>query len=167
MTHYEAGLKNWVGGDTTSARDQFRRMLDAARQAVELDPGGWMGHSLASAGELFGASSYRQARFHADQAISLNPSAGLAHHLSGCIFGFGGYPVEAIAVQTQVYQVDPAYRHTDVIEADLGLWNFLLGDLDAARASSSSRPDRTARQYPRAPAPGRGARASRRPGIGA
>jgi hypothetical protein len=29
--------------------------------------------------------------------------------------------------------VDPAYRHSDVIEADLGLWNFLLGDLDAAR----------------------------------
>lgn len=133
LTHYEAGLKNWVDGDTTSARDQFRGMLDAARQAIELDPGGWMGHSLASAGELFWASSYRQARFHADQAISLNPSAGLAHHLSGCIFGFGGYPAEAIAVQTQVYQVDPAYRHSDVIEADLGLWNFLLGDLDAAR----------------------------------
>ena len=37
-------------------------------------------------------------------------------------------------MQTQVYKVDPDYRHADVIEADLGLWTLLLGDLGAARA---------------------------------
>lgn len=133
LARFEAGLLGWTAGDMAGARGRFEQMLAAARHAIALDPNGWMGHSLASAGEMWAASSYDRARFHADEALRLHPSAGLAHHLSGCIFGFGGEPAEAIAVQGHVRTVDPHYRHGAVIDADLGLWHFLLGELDVAR----------------------------------
>ncbi|MDB5424287.1 MAG: hypothetical protein JWQ29_1703, partial [Phenylobacterium sp.] len=133
LIHYEAALQGWVGGGRDAVLGHMRDMLAAARKAVEIDPTGWRGHSLASAGELWAAGSYGKARFHADQAIDLNPSAALAHHFSGCVYGFGGDLEQAIACQGQVFRVDPDYVHTDVIEADLGLWRFLQGDVDTAR----------------------------------
>ena len=134
LARFEAGLKNWADGKRGDAASVFRVMLGDARRAIELDPNGWMGHALASVGELLSGSSYEKARFHADEAVGLNPSAGLAQHMSGCVFGFGGDLDEAIAVQTGLFRVDPHYRRGDVIEADLGLWTFLAGDLDAAKA---------------------------------
>jgi TolB-like protein/Tfp pilus assembly protein PilF len=133
LIHYETALKGWVGGRREAVQQTMQSMLSAARKAVEIDPSGWMGHSLASAGELWAGASYTRARYHADQALDLNPSAGLAHHFSGCVYGFGGDLQEAITVQSQAFRIDPDYMHTDVIEADLGLWHFLLGDCDAAK----------------------------------
>lgn len=132
QTYFEIGLNGWLIGDVSQARGCFLEMLAAAHHSIDLDPRGWMGHSLASAGELFAKSAYTPARFHADRALRLNPSAGMAHHFSGCVVGFGGDPDEAIAIQQCVYTVDPNYRHTTVIEADLGLWRFLKGDLEQA-----------------------------------
>ena len=134
QAYFEMGLNGWLVGNVTMARGCFTEMLDAARNSIDLDPRGWMGHSLASAGELFAAGAYVPARRHADEALRLNPSAGMAHHFSGCIVGFGGDPAEAIAIQELVYSVDPSYRHATVIEADLGLWRFLLGDYEQALA---------------------------------
>jgi tetratricopeptide (TPR) repeat protein len=133
LIHYETALKGWASGDRGGVLQLMQEMLCAAQRAVEIDPSGWMGHSLASAGELWAGASYTRARFHADQALDLNPSAGLAHHFSGCVYGFGGDLDEAISVQSQTFRIDPDYLHSDVIEADLGLWRFLLGDSDAAR----------------------------------
>jgi len=133
LIHYETALKGWASGNRGGVLPLMQEMLCAAQRAVEIDPSGWMGHSLASAGELWAGASYTRARFHADQALDLNPSAGLAHHFSGCVYGFGGDLDEAIAVQSQAFRIDPDYMHSDVIEADLGLWRFLLGDADAAR----------------------------------
>jgi TolB-like protein len=134
LIRYETGLKGWVSGDLGGVRRHFQDMLVAARKAIEIDPTGWMGHCLASAGELWSEASYSRARYHADQAIDLNPSAGLAHHFSGCVYGFGGDLDTAVAVQSQAFRVDPNYLHADVIQADLGLWRYLMGDFDAARA---------------------------------
>ena len=133
LIHYETALKGWAGGKREAVLGLMREMLGAAKKAVEIDPSGWMGHSLASAGELWASASYAKARFHADQALDLNPSAGLAHHFSGCVYGFGGDLDEAIAIQSQAFRIDPDYLHADVIQADLGLWHFLLGDLDSCR----------------------------------
>ncbi|WP_372783134.1 winged helix-turn-helix domain-containing protein [Phenylobacterium sp.] len=133
LIRYEAALKGWVGGNLGGVEHHFQNMLFAARKAIEIDPNGWMGHSLAGAGELWGEASHARARYHADQAIDLNPSAGLAHHFSGCIYGFGGDPEAAFATQSQAFRVDPNYLHADVIEADLGLWRYLMDDCEGAR----------------------------------
>ena len=56
----------------------------------------------------------------------------MAHHFSGCISGFAGDLKGAIATQNNVYRVDPRYGHAEVVEADLGLWHLLEGDLERA-----------------------------------
>jgi len=132
LARFEQALKGWTGGAPGSVRDAFRSMLDAASTSVELDPSSWMGHALMSAGELWTNLSFPRARLHANRALELNPSASMAHHISGCIAGFAGDLESAIATQGNVYRVDPRYGHADVVEADLGLWHLLEGDLPRA-----------------------------------
>jgi TolB-like protein len=129
---FEQALKGWKGGKRLGSRDAFRAVLEAASTSVELDPASWMGHALMSAGELWTNLSFSRARLHANRAIELNPSASMAHHFSGCISGFAGDLKAAIATQSNVSLVDPRYSHADVVEADLGLWRLLQGELDLA-----------------------------------
>ncbi len=133
LARFELALKGWTGGRAGTIRDVFRDMLSAATTATELDPSAWMGHALMSAGELWTNFAFPRARRHADRAIELNPSASMAYHFSGCIYGFAGDLESAIATQSHVYRVDPGYAHADVVEADLGLWSLLSGDVDASR----------------------------------
>jgi len=132
QARFEQALQGWKGGRGLGAKDAFRGVLEAASTAVQLDPASWLGHVLMSAGELWTNLSIPRARLHADRAIELNPSASMAHHVSGCISGFAGDLKGAIATQSNVYRVDPRYGHAEVIEADLGLWHLLKGDLGRA-----------------------------------
>ena len=132
QARFEQSLAGWKGGQVVSSREGFRGMLEAASTAVELDPSSWMGHTLLSAAELWTNLSFSRARLHANRALELNPSASMAHHVSGCISGFAGDLDLAIAEQGNVYRVDPLYGHADVVEADLGLWHLLRGDLECA-----------------------------------
>lgn len=132
LTRFEAALRGWTGGAKGAIRDAFREMLAAAARATALDPSGWMGHALMAAGELWTNYAFLRARFHANRALELNPSASMAYHFSGCIHGFAGDLTSAVAQQEVVYRVDPAYPHRDVVEADLGLWHLLQGDLGRA-----------------------------------
>jgi hypothetical protein len=104
-----------------------------------------MGHALMGAGELWTNLSISRARLHANRAIELNPSASMAHHFSGCISGFAGDLKAAIATQNDVYRVDPRYGHADVVEADLGLWHLLEGNLERAASTCSARSARIPR----------------------
>ncbi|HTO86882.1 MAG TPA: winged helix-turn-helix domain-containing protein [Thermoanaerobaculia bacterium] len=132
LARFEQALKGWTSGAPGGVRDAFRGMLEAASTSVELDPASWMGHALMSAGELWTNLSFPRARLHANRALELNPSASMAHHFSGCISGFAGDLKGAIATQGNVYRVDPQYGHADVVEADLGLWRLLEGELERA-----------------------------------
>jgi DNA-binding winged helix-turn-helix (wHTH) protein len=133
QARFEEALAGWKGGRVVASREAFRGMLEAASTAVELDPSSWMGHTLLSAAELWTNLSFSRARLHANRALELNPSASMAHHFSGCISGFAGDLDGAIDGQGNVYRVDPRYGHADVVEADLGLWHLLKGDLEGAR----------------------------------
>ncbi len=132
LVRFELALKGWTGPARGAIHEAFRDMLAAAHTAVDLDPSGWMGHALVSAGELWTHLSFGKARRHVDRALELNPSGSMAYHFSGCIHGFAGQLETAIATEQAVYRVDPAYGHTDVVEADLGLWRLLQGELEEA-----------------------------------
>ncbi len=134
LTRYEMGLKGWTSTPSAQVMDLFRQMLQAASTAVELDPTGWMGHALKSAGELWTNLAFPLARVHADRAIELNPSASMAYHFSGCLHGFAGDLPNAIATAERAFRIDPSDTHADVVETDLGLWYLLAGELDAAGA---------------------------------
>ena len=132
QARFEQALKGWKGGRVGGAREALRGVLEAASISVELDPASWMGHALMGAAELWTNLSVPRARLHAEKAIELNPSASMAHHFSGCISGFAGDLKGAIETQNNVYRVDPRYGHAEVVEADLGLWHLLEGDLERA-----------------------------------
>jgi DNA-binding winged helix-turn-helix (wHTH) protein/tetratricopeptide (TPR) repeat protein len=133
LVRFEIALKGFASGTSASIRDLLRDMLLAAKTSIDLDPAGWMGHSLMSVGELWTNFDLPKAHFHANRALELNPSSSMAHHFLGCIQGFSGDLEAAIKTQNTVYLVDPSYTHLDVIEADLGLWNILRNDLDGAK----------------------------------
>jgi TolB-like protein len=132
QARFEQALAGWKVGQRVESREEFRGVLDAASTAIDLDPSSWMGHVLMSAAELWVNLSFPRARLHVNRALELNPSASLAHHVSGCISGFAGDLDGAIAEQGNVYRVDPLYGHSEVVEADLGLWHLLRGDLERA-----------------------------------
>ena len=132
QTRLEQALAGWKRGQRDESYEAFRGLLEAASTAVELDPSSWMGHTLMSAAELWVNLSFPRARLHANRALELNPSASMAHHVSGCIWGFAGDLDAAIAEQGNVFRVDPRYGHGEVVQADLGLWHLLRGDLERA-----------------------------------
>ena len=87
QARFEQALAGWKVGQRVGSREEFRGVLDAASTAVELDPSSWMGHTLMSAAELWVNLSFPRARLHVNRALELNPSASMAHHVSGCICG--------------------------------------------------------------------------------
>jgi hypothetical protein len=118
-------------------------MLAAAPRATALDPSGWMGQALMAAGELWTQYAFPRARFHANRALELNPSASMAYPVSGCIHGFAGDLVSAVAQQEVVFRMDPAYPHRNVVEAasgpgasSRGTWTGRPGHLDEALAQN-------------------------------
>jgi len=114
-------------------------MLEAATTSIEVDPSGWMGHARMSAGEFWTNHSFPRARLHADRAIELDPTASMAYHFSGCIYGFAGDLPAAIETEGHAHRVDPEYPHADVVEADLGLWSLLAAISTAWRSTCIAR----------------------------
>lgn len=114
------------------ARKAFAGTLEAARTALEIDPGSWMAHALTGVGELWTNLNYDKALEHVHRAIQINPSACQAYHFGGCITGFSGEPAAARELQDVIFRIDPAYVYRAVIEADIALWHMLDGELDAA-----------------------------------
>lgn len=114
------------------ARTAFADTLAAAKRALEIDAGSWRAQALAGVGELWCNRHHDRALDHVDRAIALNPSAAEAHHFAGCIAGLSGDPAGAERRQRRVFRIDPAHPFTAVVEADLGLWRMLEGDLEEA-----------------------------------
>ena len=73
--------------------------------------------------------SFPRARLHADKAIELNPERFDGAPFLRLHLRLRGDLKGAIATQRNVYRVDPRYGHAEVVEADLGLWHLLEGDL--------------------------------------
>lgn len=129
QARFQQAMRTFSAAD---ARTAFAETLEAARRALEIDATSWLAHALTAVGTLWTHRAHDVAMHHVDRAIELNPSACQNYHFGGCISGFSGLLPRARAHQTRIFRVDPAYPYTAVIEADLGLWHMLEGDLDAA-----------------------------------
>jgi len=131
MARFQRAMRSW---SSSAAHTAFADTLEAACRALEVDRNSWMAHALAGVGELWTNLHYDRALDHIQQAIKLNPSAAWCYHFGGCICGFAGELDTAIAHQSRVFRVDPAYPYTAVVEADLALWSMLADDLDRSLA---------------------------------
>ncbi|WP_088635017.1 winged helix-turn-helix domain-containing protein [Phaeobacter sp. 22II1-1F12B] len=135
--------KAMAGFSFADSSHAFTSTLEAARQALQIDPGSWTAHALAAVGELWTNHNHDRAMRHVKRAIDLNPSAPQNYHFGGCISGFSGSPTEARRLQKRLLRIDPLYNYTAVIEADLGLWHMIDGEYSDAddRLSRSQRWD--------------------------
>ena len=134
LAAFIAFQKAMMGWSTCDARTAFRETHRLARAALEVDEGSWMGHALCAVGELWANGAYERALRHMNRALELNPSASSSYHFCGCISGFAGDLAAAITHQETVFQLDPAYPFTAVVESDLSLWRMLSGQFDKASA---------------------------------
>lgn len=133
FVRFQQAMKGWSLRTDLPFREVFRATLDAAHEALGIEPSSWMAHALTGVGELWTNRSHHKAADHLDRAIKLNPSGSWSYHFNGCILGFNGVLDQARTSQTQLFRIDPAYPYKAVAEADLALWNMLDGDLDAAQ----------------------------------
>lgn len=134
LARFQQAMAGWGDDSDTAYRDVFRPTLEAAREALVLDPGSWLAQALAGVGELWANQDHGTATAHLDRALSLNPTSSMAYHFAGCIAGFCGNTAKAIYNQAQVFRIDPFYPYAAVVEADLGLWHIIDGDSrEAAR----------------------------------
>ncbi len=132
FVRFQQAMKGWSLRADLPFREVFRATLDAAGEALQIDPGSWMAHALTGVGELWTNRRHEKAAEHLDRAIKLNPSGSWSYHFGGCIQGFCGRLDDARFNQEQLFRLDPVYPYTAVVEADLALWNMLDGNLDAA-----------------------------------
>lgn len=142
ITKFQQAMLGFSNADSGSA---FTETLKAAKKAIEIDRGSWIGHALTAVGELWTNKNHDRALLHVERAIELNPSAAMNYHFGGCITGFSGDPEAARAYQERLFRLDPLYPYTAVIEADLGLWHLLEEEFPEA----DIRLDRSHRWDPR------------------
>jgi Flp pilus assembly protein TadD len=127
---FQQAMSGWWTADVRTA---FAETHQAARAALEADDNAWIAHALSGIGELWNNHDHDRALAHLDRAIALNPSASYTYHFLGCVSGFAGRIDDAVAHQSKVFRVDPAYPYSAVVQADLALWSMLSGDMERAR----------------------------------
>lgn len=129
VTRMQMAMAGFSASDTSKA---FAPTLAAAEKALEIDRNDWLAHALTGVGELWTHQNHDKALIHVERALELNPSAVMNYHFGGCVNGFSGNPETARQHQEHLIRIDPTYPYRAVIEADLGLWHFLDGQIEEA-----------------------------------
>lgn len=123
---YNRSLINWTDDPVSAAA----RVMDAARQAVELDDRNWLGHALLGISTMWRLRDYDGASAAEERALALNPTAPLAHQFLGCVRNFDGRPAEALPHLASSLKLNPGPSSATLLLADMSLSHLLVGDLD-------------------------------------
>ena len=123
---YQQALLVWTA-DPIASSGTF---LAAARQAVELDSGNWLGHALLGMSVLWNRRDYDGAALATQRAVELNPSAAMAHQFYGCVLIFDGRPADAVAHLQAALRLNPRGDAATLLLADLALAHLLMRQFD-------------------------------------
>ena len=127
---WQDAIQGWAE-DTEAA---LTRAQETARQAVTLDDGNWLAHAVLGLSHVFGRGDPESGVEMMERAIEFNPSAAMAYHTLGCALEFAGRPGDALRPLKTVFALDPRYRNSAALLADLSLSHLLLGDTEEAIA---------------------------------
>lgn len=126
--HFRSGLLGWC-----SDRDAaFQRALEHGERAVQCDPVEWEGHAILAIAFIFGPRSFGPARFHALEAVRLNPSAPFARHGCGCAHELMGDPETALDHLRAIFDLNPNYPNRAAALGDITTCELFSGQVDAA-----------------------------------
>jgi len=139
--YFRSALQGW-----TKDRDGgFEKALDHCRRAVAFDPTEWEAQALLALTMIFGTHAFGPGRFHAQEAVRLNPSAPIARHACGCALEWIGEPEEALRHLRVIFDLNPNYPNRAAALGDITTCELFLGRMapavDAARQLRDIAPD--------------------------
>lgn len=139
--HFRSALQGWIPDRDAG----FGRALDHCRRAVAADPDEWEGQALLALTLIFGTHAFGPGRFHAEEAVRLNPSAPIARHACGCALEWIGEPEEALRHLRVLFDLNPNYPNRAAALGDITTCELFVGRIapavEAARQLRDIAPD--------------------------
>jgi TolB-like protein/cytochrome c-type biogenesis protein CcmH/NrfG len=126
--YFRGALQGWIE-DREAA---FEKALELCRRAVECDPTEWEAQAYLALTMIFGTQAYGPARFHAFEAVRLNPSAPLARHACGCLLEWIGEPETALEHLHALFDLNPNHTNRAAVLGDITTCQMFVGQMDKA-----------------------------------
>jgi TolB-like protein len=130
LRNYHEALLVWMDDPT----DTSGAVLAEAQEAVRLDERNWLAHAMHGLSVMWHRRDYDTAVAAERRALSLNPSAALAHQFQGCVLTFAGAPREALVHLDAALRLNPQGSNTTMLLSDMALAYMLIGDHESAVA---------------------------------
>lgn len=126
--YFRSALQGWI-----KERDAaFDKALEYCERAVNADPTEWEGQALLAMTMIFGTHAFGPGKFHALEAVRLNPSAPYARHGCGCVLEWSGEPEEALHHLRAIFDLNPNYPNRAAVLGDITTCELFAGRIDAA-----------------------------------
>jgi len=126
--HFRSALQGWI--DDRDAG--FERALENCRRAVAADPAEWEGQALLALTMIFGKHAFGPGKFHALEAVRLNPSAPYARHGCGCALEWIGEPEAALHHLRAIFDLNPNYLNRAAALGDITTCELFAGRMEPA-----------------------------------
>ncbi|WP_372579129.1 hypothetical protein [Ruegeria hyattellae] len=130
--YFRSALQGWID-DRDAA---FEKALDYCGRAVKADPTEWEGQALLAMTLIFGTHAFGQGKFHALEAVRLNPSAPYARHGCGCVLEWTGDAEEALLHLQAIFDLNPNYPNRAAALGDITTCELFAGNIEAAVKSA-------------------------------
>lgn len=139
--HFRSALLGWTDDPDAS----YRLCEDFARRALDCDPDNWESHAYYGLVHVFAKHEYAAGRFHAEEAVRLNPSAALGHQALACALEWIGEPEAALSHLNLIFRLDPGYKSRAAVFGAITTCEMFCNrrepSLEAARRLVSIAPD--------------------------
>lgn len=126
--HFRAALQGWVD-DREAA---IATALGHCERAVQADPTEWEAQAILALTLIFCRQEFPTGRFHAEEAVRLNPSAPYARHGLGCALEWIGEPETALAHLTRVFDLNPNHPNRAAVLGDVTTCQLFTGRIEEA-----------------------------------
>lgn len=126
--YFRAAMQGWV----LDRKSSMEKALKYTERAISEDVFDWEGHAYRALSLIFGLHQFEPARFHAKEAVRLNPSAPLARHAIGCALEWLGEPETALRHLRMVTVLNPNHANRAAVLGDITTCELLSGNLETA-----------------------------------
>ena len=126
--YFRSAMQGW----TEDRVGSFARAEQYCEKAVRIDPTEWEAQAYAALSLIFHSKDFGPGRFHAREAVRLNPSAPVARHALGCALEWLGEPEEALRHLNLVFDLNPNYPNRAAVLGDITTCQLFVGDFDDA-----------------------------------
>ncbi|MBO9436854.1 hypothetical protein J7394_21825 [Ruegeria sp. R13_0] len=130
--YFRSALQGWIE-DRDAA---FEKALGYCERAVKADPTEWEGQALLAMTMIFGTHAFGPGKFHALEAVRLNPSSPYARHGCGCVLEWTGEAEEALHHLRAIFDLNPNYPNRAAALGDITTCELFAGHIEAAVESA-------------------------------